>query len=300
MANYSANPTGPKPEPQSYEMGQGGAMEPRSIRDYLSIAKEGARRFTNIQGEAGEGTLYMPEQQDPQAIPEGPQSAYEQMPFSQRVQLSPYIRAKERVKTMMPELWETMFPGMQQGATLEPHQMKQWEGAVGSLTSNLLKHFDKQYGEALKLKSKGKDQRFKDQQYWQQFYNKEKSMGRPVIDPEGMPVSEADFVRERMSVSDEIRIKDALKDKPAAATVATEQYDVKQIGEILGRNPELKRQILFQIKGYLEQTLGALNEKQFNDALTNPRYQQIRSEAIHDTLKQYNDEIIKAAGQPQE
>ena len=298
-ANYSQNPTAPT-EDQGQVMDQQGMMEPSSIRDYLAIAKQGAARFTNIPGQAQPGTMYMPEQTEPQAIPEGQVSEYERMPFSQRVGLSPYIRAKERVQTMLPELWQTMFPGMQQGVTLEEHQMKQWQGAVAALTGNLLKHYDKQYGASLKIQKQGKKQRESDRRYWQQDFWKQKQMGRAVIDQEGNPISEAMYVTDRMNSADEMRIKDELRDQKSGVEVATDRFDVKQIGTILDRNPELKQQMMFQIRNYMQQVLGSLSDDQFRAAMSNPEYKSIKDEAIRDTLTQYNDEIIKASEGPQE
>lgn len=301
MPNYGANATKPQVQ-QPFAVNPQGQMEPKSIRDYLAIAKQDAARFTNIPGEAKPGTMYMPESQPgsqpDQAISDGPSSAYEQMPFSQRVGLSPYVRAKERVKTMLPELWGQMFPGYQQGASLSPEEMQKWNGAVEALTGNLLQHFDKQYGAAIKVKNATKKQRADDQRYWQQFYHTQTQKGSPPINREtGKPIPEAEYVRERMSQADEIRIKDELRNKEPGVQKATEQYSPQDVVVILKRNPELKRQIMFQVKRYLEQTVGTMNEEKFRLVMSDDKYKQIRNEAIHDTLEQYKDELRKASGQ---
>jgi len=296
-STFQPNPGAPQ-EPQGQVMDQQGMAEPSSIRDYLAIAKEGAARFTNIAGQQQPGTMYMPEQPQPQqAVAEAPMSEYEMQPFSKRVGLSPYVRAKERLKTMLPELWETMFPGMQRGSTLDEAQMKQWNGGVEALTGRLLKQFDEQYGAAQKVRTEGKKQRGEDQRYWQKDFWKQKQMGRPITDSEGNPISEAQYVEDRMSASDEMKIKDELRAKgqTSESNIATERFNLEQMGQIFQNNPDLKRQVTFQIKSYMQQVLGSLSEAQFNDAMANPEYKQLKDEAISDTMRQFNDEILKAA-----
>ena len=295
-STFQPNPAAP-PEDQGQVMGQQGMAEPSSIRDYLALAKEGAARFTNIPGQAQPGTLYMPEATPPaQAIPESQASDYEKLPFSTRAGLSPYIRAKERVRTMLPQLWEQMFPGMQRGATLNEQQMKEWTGAVQYLTGNLLKQYDTQYGAAQKLKKEGVKQRLEDQKYWQKDFWKQKQMGRPILDSESMPVSEAQYVEDRMAASDEMKIKDELRAKgqTSESNIATERFNLQQMGQILDNNPDLRRQILFQIKQYMQGILGSVTEAEFNAAYANPEYKQLKEKAISDTMMQFNDEILKA------
>jgi hypothetical protein len=292
-STFNTNPAAPT-EDQGQVMNQQGISEPSSIRDYLAIAKEGAARFTNIPGEQAPGTMYMPE---PQAVAEQPVSAYEMQPFSRRVGLSPYVRAKERLKTMLPELWETMFPGMQRGATLNEQQMKQWQGGVAHLTGNLLKQFDEQYGAAQKLKKEGKEQRGEDQRYWQKDFWKQKQMGRAITDNEGNPVTEAQYVEDRLSASDEMKIKDELRSKgqTSESDIATERFNLQQMGKILSSNPDLKRQITFHIKTRMQEVLGSMSDAEFNAAFSDPNNRQLKDDAISEAMRQFNDEIIKAA-----
>ena len=296
-STFQPNPAAP-PDDQGQVMGQQGMTEPSSIRDYLALAKEGAARFTNIPGEAQPGTMYMPETPQPaQAIPESQASDYEKLPFSTRASLSPYIRAKERVRTMLPDLWMQMFPGMQRGAQLNELQMKEWTGAVEYLTGNLLKQYDKQYGAAQKLKKEGAKQRGLDQRYWQKDFWKQKQMGRPITDKEGMPVSEAQYVEDRMSASDEMKIKDDLRGQEPE--IEDKRFNPEQMKLLLSKNPELKRQMLFQIRNYMQQTLGSLTEDQFKAAMKYPKYKSFRDEAIQDTMRQYDDQIMQAIEAPQ-
>jgi hypothetical protein len=299
-STFQPNPAAP-PADQGQVMGQQGISEPTSIRDYLALAKEGAARFTNIPSEQAPGTMYMPEQPQPnQAIPESQASDYEKLPFSTRANLSPYIRAKERVRTMLPQLWEQMFPGMQRGATLDEIQMKEWTGAVQYLTGNLLKQYDTQYGAAQKLKKEGKAQRLKDQQYWQKDFWKQKQMGRPITDSEGLPISEAQYVEDRMSASDEMKIKDELRAKgqTSESNIATERFNLAQMGKIFQNNPDLKHRVVFQIKQYMQRVLGTATGADFNAAYANPEYRQLKADAIRDTMMQFNDEILRAARGP--
>ena len=292
-----ANASAPDNEPaEGMVMGPQGGAEPSSIRDYLALAKEGAARFTNIPGQQQPGSMYLPDETLPQGIPEGPVSEYEKIPFSVRAGMSPYIRAKERVRTMLPDLWAAMFPGMQQGAVLTDQQMKQWTGAVEHMTGNLLKRFDKQYGAALKLKAEGKKQRLEDQRHWQKDYWKQKQMGRPITDNEGNPVSEAQYVEDRMNASDEMKIKDDLRNQEPE--IENKRFNPEQMKLVLSKNPELKRQMLFQIRNYMQQTLGSLTDDQFKAAMKDDNYKSFRDEAIQDTMRQYNEEIMQAIKQP--
>jgi hypothetical protein len=284
-----ANASAPPQEEQGQVMGSQGMTEPTSIRDYLALAKEGAARFTNMASEQQPGTMYMPDQPI-QGIPEGPVSEYEKIPFTTRAGISPYIRAKERVRTMLPELWEAMFPGMQQGSTLNAEQMKQWTGAVEHMTSNLLKRFDKQYGAAQKVKAENKAQRLEDTRYWHKDFWKQKQMGRPITDAEGMPVTEAQYVEDRMSAGDEMKIKDALRNEEPEPN---QEFKPDQIKAILNSNPELKQQILFQIRDIMQNTLGSLSDEQFKAAMQDAGNKSLKNQAIQEALEQNREAIMQ-------
>lgn len=286
-----ANASAPPQEEQGQVMGSQGMAEPSSIRDYLALAKEGAARFTNIPGEQQPGTMYLPDETISQGIPEGPASEYEKIPFTTRAGMSPYIRAKERVRTMLPELWQAMFPGMQQGATLNEQQMTQWTGAVEHMTGNLLKQYDKQYGAAEKVKAENKKQRLEDTRYWHKDFWKQKSMGRAITDNEGRPISEAQYVEDRMNAGDEMKIKDKLRNEEPEEK---EGFKPDQIKAILNRNPELKQRILFQIRDIMQKTLGSLTDEQFKAAMKNPDYKSFKDQAIKEALEQNREEIMQS------
>lgn len=255
-ANYGTNPSNPvnqaggqAPTGQDAIPQAPMQRDPSSIRDYLSMARsQGATpSFTNRPG--GEGH-YMPEP-EPQAIPEGPQSEYEKLPFAQRMKINPYMRAQERVKTMMPEMWQSMFPGMEPGSALQDYEMKQWQGAIENLTGNLLKHFDKQYEWSLKNESTNKGNRDKDRRFWQAKYVDAKLQGRPVVNEKtGMPMTESEFVNERISASDEMRFREETEGQESADAGAEglAGMDSMEVGEILRKNPslmaEVKRQVM--------------------------------------------------------
>jgi hypothetical protein len=285
-----ANASAPDQQTEGMVMGPQGQGEPSSIRDYLAIAKEGAARFTNIPGEQQPGSMYLPDETLQQGIPEGPASEYERIPFSTRAGMSPYVRAKERVRTMLPQLWEAMFPGMQQGATLNEQQMKQWTGAVEHMTGNLLKRFDKQYGAAQKVAAEGKKQRLEDTRYWHKDFWKQRQMGRPITDPEGNPISEAQYVSDRMNAGDEMKIKDMLRNEEPEQN---QEFKPDQIKAILSGNPELKQKVLFQIRDIMQRTLGSLTDEQFKAAMQDSGNKSLKNKAIQETLEQYREEIMQ-------
>jgi hypothetical protein len=285
-----ANASAPNQQAEGMVMGQQGAGEPSSIRDYLAIAKEGAARFTNIPGQQQPGSMFMPEGGMDQGISEAPASEYEKIPFTTRAGMSPYIRAKERVQTMLPQLWEAMFPGMQQGATLSEQQMGQWTGAVEKLTGNLLKRFDKQYGAAEKVKAEGKKQRLEDTRYWHKDFWKQRQMGRPITDAEGNPISEAQYVTDRMNAGDEMKIKDKLRNEEPEQN---QEFKPDQIKAILTQNPALKQKILFQIRDTMQRTLGSLTDEQFKAAMQDSANKSLKNTAIQEALEQHREEIMQ-------
>jgi len=81
--------------------------------------------------------------------------------------------------------------------------------------------------------------------------------------------------------------------------IATERFTPQQMSMLLNRNPDLKRNMTLQIKSYMSQVLGNLTDQQFNDAMRNPEYKSLKDEAIRDTMRQYNAEIMQAIKQPQ-
>jgi hypothetical protein len=299
-ANYGTNPTNPVNQAGGQmPAGQGQPDqpiptykgEPKSIRDYLSMARSpgAAPSFTNKPG--GEG-LYM-EEPAPQAIPEAPQSEYEKMPFAQRMKINPYMRAQERVKTMMPELFQSMFPGMQQGAFLEDYQMEQWQGAVGKLTGNLLKHYDKQYEWSLKNENVNKTGREKDRRFWQSKYVDAKLRGQPAINEEtGMPLTETEFVNERISSSDEMRFKEEMEGQENAAggEAGLSSMSPQDVGAILSKNPDLMKEIKYQVLSAISDAAGrSVTEEEFDSMKGDPGVQQI----IQDVLKQNEARILE-------
>jgi hypothetical protein len=255
----------------------------------LSRARSGTASFTNRPG--GEG--FQMEEPAPQAIPEEPQSEYEKMPFAQRMKINPYMRAQERVKTMMPELFQSMFPGMQQGAFLEDYQMEQWQGAVGKLTGNLLKHFDKQYEWSLKNENVNKAGREKDRRFWQAKHVDAKLRGQPPINEEtGMPLTEAEFVNERMSSSDEMRFKEEMEgqENAAGAEAGLSGMSSDDVGSILLKNPDLMKDIKYQVLSALSESMGrSVTEEEFEMIRDDPGVHRI----IRDVLKQNEARILE-------
>jgi len=209
-ANYSTNAQNPVNQSGGQPQGQVDPMaaqqrvgQPKTIRDYLAAARSQGTvpAFTNMP----QGRGFMTNEPAPQAISEGPQNEYERLPFSQRLKIDPYIRVKERLKTLLPELWEMTFPGMDSGAILDESQWAQWQGAVEAVSGNLLKRFDKQYEWAMKNESRNREQRDKDKKYWHSKFIDAELANRPPLNKEtGQPLTAQEFIQERMSIQDEM------------------------------------------------------------------------------------------------
>jgi hypothetical protein len=269
------------------------SREPKSIRDYLSIARSQGQvpTFTNRPG--GQG--YQVE--DQQAIAEGPQSQYEKTPFAQRMKMSPYVRAQERVKTLLPGLWDQMFQGMEQGAILDDYQMKAWNGAVGQLTSNLLKQFDKQYEWTLKNEVTQRGKREKDRQYWQKDYITQKSRGSvPVHEDTGQPYTESEYVEERISVADEMRFKAETAEGERGQGTAAD-LSPQEVGQILQNNPELGRSIKHQVMMAMTEHAGRqVTEGEFSAMVQDPAWKQIINDATSAAIEDNYENIRAASG----
>jgi hypothetical protein len=296
MANFGMNPT--TPDNQNQPGGQQPVdpaqqqvqRDPRSIRDYLSLARSQGTvpSFTNRPG--GEGH-FMPEPA-PQAIPEGPQSDYEKMKFSDRMKMNPYMRAQQRMQTMLPELWQSMFPGMESDSIIDDNQMKQWNGAVQKMTSNLLKQFDKQYEWSLKNESTNKMNREKDRKFWQAKFIDSKLKGSPMLNEEtGQPMTESEFVRERLSASDEMRFREEteMEESTNAGQEGLAGMDSAQVGQILRKNPSLMSEIKRQVMELLGQQQGRrISEIEF-DLMSG---EQVNA-ATHEVLMNNEDQILQ-------
>jgi hypothetical protein len=269
---------------------------PRSIKQYLEMAKgQGvAPRFTNVQGGEGYNINQGQSMQRPQAIPEGPQSEYEMIPFSKRMKMDPYVRAQNRVQTMLPQMWEQMFPGMQQGSILDERQMQMWQGAVEKVTGGLLKQFEKQYEWSMKNATEGSG---KDMRHWQQFYHEAVTKGNPPIDPKtGEPVSEAQFIQDRLDVANELKFKQEMgkKEINAGPRESIDDFTHDEVKQVLSKNPAVGNAIRLQIKYSLGQIAGReITDGEFDAMARDPQWRPILNEATRDALEQYQDRIIE-------
>jgi len=127
-----------------------------TIKEYLEQvrASQGVPTFTNIGGEnpllqpqGGQpGAHLIQEANQPMMGPGGMVSRPEPaaMPTAQpgagRSQ-DPWELAQDATKKMMPEIWETVFPGMTPGATLDDAQMKMWQKAVMSTRNAMVDRY---------------------------------------------------------------------------------------------------------------------------------------------------------------
>jgi len=307
-ANYSTNPTNPAnqgggqfdwqtPDPsKSGQVGPPGPQpvppQPKSIRDYLNIARSQGQvpSFTNRPG--GEG-YRIQEPEVPQGIPEGPQDAYERLPFRQRVKMDPYVRAQMRIKSLMPQLWEAAFPGMDPGALLDEDQMKRWTGIVEKATGNLLKRFDKQYEWAMQNDLKKGEQRNKDVRFWQSQYTQMVAKGQMPFDEQGRPVPEREWVEQRMSLADEMKYEEDMKKELANE----QQLTPDVIKSVIRKAPYLQEMIKRTAIQLASQQLGMqLTDGEFTAMRSDPQLSDQFQKAIQDAIEQHKDQILEAAG----
>ena len=313
-ANYGTNPqnpanvTGAQPfnpmtdqkDPSIYTH----TTQPKSIRDYLAIARSrtGAPTFTNQPGSTG---YQVPDQE--MAIPEQPQSEYEKLPFNQRLGIDPHVRAQERVKEFLPDLWAQVFPGRAQGARLNDQEMQQWQGAVQALTGNLFKRFEKQYEWDMKNKSTGVDQRNKDQRYWQSKFVDAQISGNPITNPDGSPVSEADFIQQRMAVSDEMRFKQDMQSQEkgdsaegAAGAGGAFDFSPEEVMHALQVDPGLGKAVDNQIRVFIQDGAGKeLTPSEYQIVLSDPAYNDLVEQSTQEAIRYYADKIRKILMQQQ-
>ena len=311
-ANYSTNPTnpagqngGPMANPaipqQPMDPTAGTPQQPKNIRDYLALARSRSQvpMFTNQPGDDNSwnpetGQVASQGVMAPQAIPEGPQSEYEKMPRGQRMKINPYIRAQERVKTFLPELWNAMFPGMEPGSGLGEADLEKWNGAVQALTGNLLKKFDKEYEWSLKNEQNTKNKRDKDELMWQKFYADKDTRGDTPRNPETqMPLSPAEFVEQQMAISDEMKFNREMADKERnTGTIA--DYDANQIGKVLQKHPDLGRMIKEEILSALSQQEGRqITDGDFNAMRKDPMQRDKVNQAAQQAIQNHGDEIMQ-------
>jgi hypothetical protein len=300
-ANYSSNPKNPANESGGQMMGgtnpsQLPRRNPKSIKAYLDMARSGGQTptFTNRPGGPG---FNMGQEPQPQAIPEGPQNDYEKIPFSKRMRMDPYMRAQNRVRTMLPELWAHVFPGMQQGAILDEAQMQMWTGVVEKLTGNLLKQYSKQYEWAMKNDIDADANIAKDRKYWQSKFQDAVLRGNPPINPEtGEPVNEAEWVQDRLDVASEMKFKQEMSREvnEMAGRETIDDFTPQEVQQVLSKNPAVANAIRLQIRYSLGQIAGReLSDGEFEAIANDPQWRSALNEATRDALEQYQDRIIE-------
>jgi len=307
-ANYSTNPTNPMNQSggqmPSQQQPQGPVAQPlpgrdynpKSIRDYVAAARSAGATPTFSNSPTSPGfQMDVPQQQ--QAMPEGPQSEYEKTPFMDRIKRDPYQRAQERVSDFLPELWQSTFPGLEQGAALDQNQMKHWEKAVGSLTSNLLKRFDKQYEWGWKQEAKNKDQRRKDEMAWRSKYVDATLRGTPVLNADGTPMAENDFVKERLDNADEMRFKEDENRSMLQQRPITEELDFDKIQAAMTNNPALGKAIMDARRAMVEEMTGRqLSDDEYRDLHGNPEAFEMLESASLEAINAHGDQLRELTG----
>jgi hypothetical protein len=305
-ANYSTNPSNPMNQnggqPQGNEqanpynqIGTPVMTQPKSIRDYLELVRSQqaagqnvAPSFTNRFG--GEGFFVGDEPQ--QAIPEGPQSEYESHPFSERVKMDPWDRATNRVQQMLPDIWQQVFPNRPQGSTLSDAEMKQWNEAVQTITGSLIQRYDKQYEWFLKNQKTLQQDRDKDRKFWQAKFVDAQLRGQPARKPDGSPMSEAEFVNERMSAADELKYQDFAEKEMETERKAKSELTPETVAAAMKKNKELARAIRLKIKSLVEDGVGRkLTDDEYRELMKNPDAQDLMNEASEGASNYYSDQI---------
>jgi hypothetical protein len=284
--------------------------EPKTIRDYLSLARSQGQvpRFTNIDDAPGFDIRQDPGYVQNQAISEGPDNEYEMEPADQRRLKDPYIRTQQSLTRFLPEMFEVMFPGQQPG-TLDPKgpEAKKWEGAVAGLTSNLLKRYSEQHSWEMKNRKKDKAQRTKDEQYWQKFFATQAAKQQPVLNEDGSRMTEVEFIDKQMGIADERKMKAELgsqEDKKGAeaegaigGTVEslTDMKD-KDIQGAIQRSPELAEKIKAKVVENMSAIVGEqVTEADFFAFRNDPRWQEQFRAEIRKVIDMFEEDIITVA-----
>ena len=306
-ANYSMNPTKPKVQDptggqvpgQTQPPATAMPAEPRNIRDYLTLARSRGQvpTFTNIPGGQGFNINQDPGMIPPQAIPQEPVSEYEKIPFARRMKMDPYVRAKERVKTMLPDIWQSMFPGQDPAMGLSPEDLKKWSGAVEQVTGKLLKQFDKQYEWSRKNEETKSLKRDKDYQYWQKHYADLEAKQQQPTDPEtGMPVPVQEYVQKQIDIADEMKFKSETEMQERAESTKTggiQDFDGPSILGAITRNPDLAGRIRQDVMASLSAMVGTqLSEQDVEQMRSDPQWKDTFNQETHKAIMQYQDEIV--------
>jgi hypothetical protein len=312
MPNNSMNPTSPAngggaqpnaapSNPATPDVPTAPPAQPRNIRDYIALARSQgqAPSFTNQDGGAGYDI-----RQDPnmiqQAIPEEPQSEYEQMPFAQRMKINPYIRAKQRMQTMMPELYQTMFPqGGSDNGELSKQEYEHYQGSVEAMTANLLKQYDKQYDWALKNEAKSKSKRVKDEDSWQKFYANLESQQRLPTDPDsGEVLTAREFIDKQMSIADERKFAQDMEKEVALEEEkpSFEDYGAEDIVEIIRNNPDLGAALKERVMEAISEIVGTqISDNQYLAIYQDAAWKEKFNELTRNAVMEMQDEIMKFA-----
>jgi hypothetical protein len=297
-------PAGPE------DPGQQPAPEPKTIRDYLAIARSQGQvpTFTNIDNAPGFDIRQDPSYIQDQAIPEGPGNEYEQEPWDQRVIKDPYIRTQQSLTRFLPQMFEIMFPGQEPGTLpKDSPEAQRWGSAVSGLTKNLLKRYSDQHNWELKDRKKSKEQRSKDEQYWQRFYATQNAKMQPVLNEDGSRMTEVEFIDKQMAIADERRMKSELGTEAEAAeakaagttdgTIETlDDMEDKDIQRSIQKSPELAE----KIKAKVVEEMSAVVGEQITDAdffafRNDPRWQSQFREIIKRVIDTFEEDIVTLA-----
>jgi hypothetical protein len=297
-----ADPANPQAQPAP--------QEPKTIRDYLAIARSQGEvpRFTNIDNAQGFDIRQDPGYIQNQAISEGPDNEYEKEPADQRRLKDPYIRTQQSLPRFLDQMFRVMFPGQEPG-TLDPDgpEAKKWKGAVAGLTSNLLKRYSEQHSWEMNNRNKNKAQRTKDEQYWQKFYATQDAKMQPPLNDDGSKMLESEFIAKQMGIADERKMKSELGSKEEKENAEAEgtvggtvqglnDMKDKDIQNAIQRSPELAEKIKAKVIENMSAIVGEqIDEADFFAFRNDPRWQEQFRAEIRKVIDTFEEDIVTVA-----
>jgi hypothetical protein len=285
------------------------APEPKTIRDYLALARSQGQvpRFTNIEGAPGFDIRQDPGYIQNQAISEGPENEYEKEPWDQRVLKDPYLRTQQSLPRFLDQMWLAKFgengpaPG-----TLDPNspEAEDWQKQVATVTSYLLKKYSKQHDWALKDRHKAKEQRSKDEQYWQKFYATQAAKMQPPLNDDGSKMSESEFIDKQMGIAEERKMRTEIgdeEDKAGAEAEGTtggiveslDDMKDKDIQRAIQNSAELAEKIRAKVMENMSAIVGEqVTEADFFAFRNDPRWQEQFRAEIRKVIGMFEEDII--------
>ena len=301
MPNYPQNSMQPEAGQQQGVMTWDQAERPRSIRDYykMAISQQQAPMFTNVGESVGQG---MPVGMEAEAIPGAPsQDPYERMGRADREAMDPYERVKQRLPSVLPELWNQVFPGRPTNAELTPKERQMWNGAVQKVSSELLKSYDAQFGRHRKMMMQQADS-LRDfyietgKMYDQIASNPGKEL--PTNPETGEPVSRDEYIKPRMDAyrAQLASLYEFNQETNTTEGVSTTGATPTMVNQAFTKDPSLRENVLNQALYFYNQAAGTNITKDELLRIAKMRRGQefdLYQEAMQDAAQYYQDDILR-------